>query len=473
MIAGPATAPAPAAERATPRAAERPPSAAAAPRPRGAGSTLAVLAALGVTAVPTGVVTAVALAAGGALRLGRRALGRGGTAVPRGRVLVTGARMTKALALARAFHGAGYEVVLVDTDRYALAPHRFSRAAAGFATVPDPRADPAGYTDALVALAERAGVTAFVPVPSPASAVLDAAAGERMGDGVAVVHPTEAETRVLDDKFAFCRHAADLGLPAPEVHRVTSEADVLGFDFADSGKRFVLKSIVYDPVARLEMLRLPCADMDARVRGLPISEERPWVLQELVEGEEFCTHGTARDGRLTLFCCSRSSPFQVNYEHVEHPVIERWSREYVERSGVTGQVSFDFIEAADGRVLPIECNPRTHSAIAAFERGVADAYLGEVAATGCATPDPGARPAHWIAHELGRLARARDLASVARVLRTIARGRDAVFRWSDPLPFFALHHVFVPWLLVKSLVRGRRWLRIDFNIGKLVEAGGD
>ena len=87
------------------------------------------------------------------------------------------------------------------------------------------------------------------------------------------------------------------------------------------------------------------------------------------------------------------------------------------------------------------------------------------------TPLPGARPTSWLYHELWRML-SRPAQAPAR-LRVLLRGRDAVFDWSDPLPFLLLHHLHIPWLLVRNLVRGREWVRIDFNIGKLVEPAGD
>ena len=36
-----------------------------------------------------------------------------------------------------------------------------------------------------------------------------------------------------------------------------------------------------------------------------------------------------------------------------------------------------------------------------------------------------------------------------------------------------VHHAQIPWLLLENLLRGRSWIRIDFNIGKLVEPAGD
>jgi hypothetical protein len=58
-------------------------------------------------------------------------------------------------------------------------------------------------------------------------------------------------------------------------------------------------------------------------------------------------------------------------------------------------------------------------------------------------------------------------------LRTIRSGRDAIFDWTDPLPFLMVHHLQVPALLLRSIRNGSDWLRIDFNIGKLVEPAGD
>ena len=51
--------------------------------------------------------------------------------------------------------------------------------------------------------------------------------------------------------------------------------------------------------------------------------------------------------------------------------------------------------------------------------------------------------------------------------------KDAIFDWADPLPFLMVHHLQIPWLLAGNLLRRKDWIRIDFNIGKLVEPDGD
>ena len=41
------------------------------------------------------------------------------------------------------------------------------------------------------------------------------------------------------------------------------------------------------------------------------------------------------------------------------------------------------------------------------------------------------------------------------------------------LPFLALHYLHVPTLLMRNLIRGNKWAKIDLCIGKMTEENGD
>jgi hypothetical protein len=440
----------------------------------------------------------VNLALAGAATLRRTPSGAGvrpAAPAQRRTVLVTGGKMTKALVLARAFHAAGHRVLLAEQARYRLTAHRTSRAVDAFHVLPTPGSD--GYEQAVLDLVRAEGVDTFVPVSSPASSLPEAEVGELLrAAGVEVVHLDAARLRAVDDKHAFAAAAAAAGLPVPDTHRITDPQQVLDLDFdALPGAAYVLKSIAYDPVRRLDLTPLPRptrAETEAFLAGLPISEERPWILQELLEGTEWCTHGTVRDGRLAVHIACRSSAWQLVYEHEEHPGIRAWVEQWVRDvlgPGATGQVSLDFIEGPDGVVRAIECNPRTHSAITLLEGhpGLAAAYLGGdpdggldggpdggpdgASRTEPVEPEVGGAPTYWTHHELWQgLTHPRTLPGRLRLLR---RGRDAVLTPADPLPFLALHHLHVPSLVLANLRAGRPWQKVDLNIGKLVEPGGD
>ncbi len=386
-------------------------------------------------------------------------------------ILISGGKMTKALQLARCFHGAGHRVVLVEQKKYRFTGHRFSRAVDRFLVVPRPQAP--DYVEALLEIVRTEGVDVYVPVCSPIASWYDALAGKALAPQCEVMHGDPDMVARLDDKHAFASLAASVGLAVPDTHRVTSPDQVADL-VASNGKRFILKSIAYDPIHRLDLTTLPLATRQETVAfaaSKPISADNPWIVQEFIEGQEYCTHSTVRDGQVQVHCCCRSSPFQINYEAVDHPGIETWVRTFVQALGLTGQVSFDFMQARGGQLFAIECNPRTHSAITTLYNhpGVATAYLKNGVAT--VRPLPSSRPTYWIYHEAWRLL-TRPGAAPSR-LRTILGGKDAIFDWSDPLPFLLVHHVQIPWLLLQNLWRGRDWIRIDFNIGKLVEPAGD
>ncbi|GAA3232815.1 hypothetical protein GCM10017691_27810 [Pseudonocardia petroleophila] len=387
-------------------------------------------------------------------------------------ILVSGGKMTKALQLARTFHRAGHRVVLVESSRYRLTGHRFSRDVDRFRIVPPPQSP--GYAAALLRIVKEEQVDVYVPVCSPVASRHDADAKEVLAGHCEVVHLDPDTLRTVDDKDGFARLAASLGLDVPDTHRITDAGQVAAFDFAAApGDTYVLKSIAYDPVHRLDLTPLPrptAAETAAFAASKPISEANPWILQEFVRGEEFCTHSTVRDGRQRVYGCCASSAFQLNYAMVDEPAVAEWVRRFVAPLG-TGQVSLDLIRTDDGRVYGIECNPRTHSAITMFDGhpGLADAYLTD--GTEQIEPLPSSRPTYWLYHELWRMLS--RPASAPERLRVIARGRDAIFDWSDPLPFLMVHHLQIPWLLVGNLVRLKDWIRIDFNIGKLVEPAGD
>ncbi len=393
-------------------------------------------------------------------------------------VLINGGKMTKALQLARSFDAAGHRVVLAESEAYWVTGHRYSRAVDRFATLPESGSD--GYADALAELVADEGINVFIPVSSPVGSLHDSAAMAHLPASCETIHADPDTITLLDDKHKFAETAAKLGLRVPKSVLITDPAQIAAFDFSTADRPYILKSIAYDPVRRLDLTQLPLAspaETAAYAKSLPIRPDNPWVMQEFIAGTEYCTHGTFRDGRLTVHACCMSSPFQVNYAHFDRPDILEWVTQFGAGLALTGQASFDFIEADDdGAIYAIECNPRTHSAITMFYNhpDLAAAYLGERAEGDPIEPLPSSRPTYWLAHEIWRIVRGMPSFEHAKArLRVILHGKDAVFDWRDPLPFLALHHWHVPALLLRTLRDGRDWLRIDFNIGKLVQTGGD
>ncbi len=388
-------------------------------------------------------------------------------------VLLNGGKMTKCLQLARLFKANGDRVIVAETPSYKYCGARFTNALDKFHQLADISGRGEKFKKNLVDIAQGENVQLYIPVSSPKSALYEAQAKLHFPKSTTVFQVDEEIIRILDDKHKFVELAASYGLSVPESHRIESMEQLLGHDFTP-GRSFILKKLDYDPVYRLDLRQLPYDGWERWAKSLPISSDEPWVLQEFITGREVCTHTTTQNGQMNLYICCDSSPFQVNYKMLDLPEVKIWVTRFIEKINVTGQLSFDFIIAADGRVIPIECNPRTHSAITLMynQPESATAYYKDAPAT-TYEPNATAKPTYWIYHELYRLVTARSWNRIKLITSRILHGKEAVFAWNDPWPFFFQNHVGIPYQLWQAFKTNTDWTRIDFNIGKLVIPGGD
>ncbi len=389
-------------------------------------------------------------------------------------ILLTGGKMTKCLQLARMFHALGDRVIIAETELYKYSGSRFSNAVDRFILVPEIDGSGKDYRDALQAIVTHEKVDCYIPVASPRSALVDAIAKPALSVKTEVFHFDEEIVRKLDDKHQFTNLCRSFGLSAPESHYIVSRDSILSMAFAP-GKKYILKKIEYDPVYRLDLRAIPHPGWEDRVKALPISGSDPWVLQEYIEGREVCTHTTAVAGQVRLYVCSDSSPFQVNYSSLDLPDVRRWVDQFVKKLNATGQISFDFIIEKGGRIVPIECNPRTHSAVTLFhgQSSAARAYSTSEKQDFTYIPDEGSRHTYWIYHELYRMLASRSLRRLWFYMKRIYTGKESVLDMKDPWPFWFNNHISIPYQLLKASANGKKWKRIDFNIGKVVTAGGD
>ncbi|WP_194852405.1 ATP-grasp domain-containing protein [Nonlabens antarcticus] len=393
---------------------------------------------------------------------------------PSGRtVLLTGGKMTKCLQLARMFYANGDRVIVAETKAYKYCGTRFSNAVDKFIIIPDIEGNGAAFCQALVDIARSEKVDLFVPVSSPKSALFEAMAKHDFPYHTKVFQFDANIIKKLDDKHQFIKQAAAFGLSVPESYVIDSKETLLSHQFTE-GKKYILKKIDYDPVYRLDLRTLPHSGWKERVTGLPISPEDPWVLQEFIEGREVCTHTTTQNGAINLYICCDSSPFQVNYRMLDLPNVKMWVTSFVSQLNATGQISFDFIIKNDGTVMPIECNPRTHSAITLFhdQLSAAAAYY-TVEKQEEFLPDAAAGHTYWHYHEMHRILKSTSFKEFSYLWQRICSGKEAVFKGSDPWPFFLNNHISIPYQLVSNMRSGNTWTGIDFNIGKLITPGGD
>ncbi|KAK1978834.1 hypothetical protein LZ30DRAFT_598225 [Colletotrichum cereale] len=449
-------------------------------------------------------------------------------------ILVTGVGMTKGLVLARLFHQAGHRVVGADFSPYACGSR--SRALSAYHVLQRPgRGSSDPYLDSVLRIVSREKVDLWISCSGVGSAVEDGIVKEVLEARTScrAVQFDVARTRILHEKDSFMDHTRETGLHVPESYLVTSRNEMIaalegaaGLSY-DSDReaakpqkerkpRFIAKSVGVNDRGRGDMTLLPLPmekqtyDYIYHLEWLGLSDKEPWLLQEFIDGHEFCMHSLVVRGEVRAFVACPSAELLMHY--VALPPDSSLSRAMLEFTrkqaasfgeGFTGHLSFDFMvsdkDVAMAKVsepeqlvlYPIECNPRAHTAIALFgdTPDLVRQYLAVLhddespdgSGVEVTTPRKPVRY-YWIGHDLLTLFMLPTLRLLLFQMSLAAYGRsvwalaehalvwkDGTFELWDPLPAWWLYHVYWPMVFWDCIVNRRSWSRINVSTTKMFE----
>lgn len=278
------------------------------------------------------------------------------------RVLITGGRAPCALDLARGFAARGAEVYTAESLEYPLCAA--SRAVKRNFRVPAPAQDPAGYAAALREIVRGEGIRLLLPTCEEIFYI--SAYQGSFGPDCRVLAPSLESLRELHSKWAFIALCARLGFAVPETFRLGEggEAKIAGEapPLRSGEPAYLLKPEFSRFSARLSRHgTLDEARAQVRRAG------GAWVAQRYAGSEMVCTYAVAHEGRLLAHAAYRApqtaSGASVCFRSDADPQAREWVSLFVQRTGFSGQIAFDFIRTQNGMLLPIECNPRATSGV--------------------------------------------------------------------------------------------------------------
>ena len=442
------------------------------------------------------------------------------------RVLVTGVGMAKGLFLARCLHIGGCAVIVADIEKHGVPVcGKFSEAVEKFYTlrVTSEKTSIDSYTKQFLQIIKNEKIDLWISCSGVATAMEDAELMQKIESETSckTFQFNEEVTFKLDNKYEFMKTTASLGLPVPRWGSLTTPEDAE--QIVKVTRTQVLSSQQPDFI-------LKNVSMDDRTRGaLPLlSADRPkqmtqvldsldyngasWIMQQFIPGkEEYCTQALIVNGHVRAFLACPSASVLMHYEtlDVTSPLFQamlRFTQTYAtgmfsKYGQFSGHLSFDFLAldepTVDGMkktLLPIECNPRCHTAVVHFrgmEKELTSAYLSLLPVkqqqdTALRVPDlivGNERPNfgyYWIAHDLIVL----FILPLVQVILSYATLRNAVnhhfefwkhallwkdptFEWWDPLPWFVLNHVYWPGHLLMASLLNVHWSQINVSTGKM------
>jgi predicted ATP-grasp superfamily ATP-dependent carboligase len=271
------------------------------------------------------------------------------------RVLVTSARMPFALALIRKLAEEGHEVYA--SDAYAFAPGSHSR----FVTEHFVTAAPRDATEAFIADVARIANEQAIEliVPSFEEAFYLSTRHDLLAGDARLFFAPFATLAPLHDKASFERLAVRMGLPMAKTVLATSDAELR--EGLERFPRYFARAAFSRGGVTLLTNAGPLAGKVA-VGDCHPTPANPWLVQEFVEGETFCTYSTVHEGRVTAHC-AYAIPLQwehstgIQFTSLDGAETLELVRKIAGATAYTGQISFDFIASPDGAVL-VECNPR-------------------------------------------------------------------------------------------------------------------
>jgi len=142
-------------------------------------------------------------------------------------IVITGAKMYKSTLFVKWLGKAGYDIVLVETEKFWCSGSRFSKYVTKFCTISDALTKPEQYVKDLVKICKDNNAKIFIPVCAPATEKLDSIVGQKVESfGVQVLHAPISIFDKLNNKQQFGDYMTEIGLAVPEAFLVESDLGV-------------------------------------------------------------------------------------------------------------------------------------------------------------------------------------------------------------------------------------------------------
>lgn len=280
--------------------------------------------------------------------------------MPAQNILLTAARSPVTLEIARLLHSAGHRIFVADTTT--LNTSRFSNSVEKTFLIPSPRFHPQEFLNTLVKIAKDEKISLVIPVYEE---ILLLAKGKNLFPKECKIFCSSFDLLLeLHNKWLFQKKLQQLGIDTPKTFLVKEQKDLDQLDFASP---YALKAC-YSRAS----LSLKKVSQKSEAESILIESHNPWIAQEWLEGEKFCTYSICQEGQMRAH-----ATYPVKYaidgnsclifESVHHQEILTWIENFIGKIGFTGQIAFDFIQLPNKKIYAIECNPRATSGVHLFK----------------------------------------------------------------------------------------------------------
>ncbi len=362
------------------------------------------------------------------------------------KILLTFARSFLALHLARELKSSGHMIYTADSMGYHVS--FFSNAVTKNFRVPSPRYHQDEYIQALIEIVKKEKIDLIIPIYEEISYL--SKVRHLFPSSCELFFPEFENYDELHNKWKFqCKlEALDFDVLDKKLIRSGEEAKQFSFD-----KPFALKACYSRASQKVRKI-----GVNESLPHLDFQEHNPWIAQEWLEGERFCSYSICHQGNVhanvvypVTYAIDGNSC--ITFESVDHPPIFEWIASFVKKTRFTGQIAFDFIISKANKIYAIECNPRATSGILLL--GKDDGLDLALFKNNKQTIHPKENTRRQIA--FGMLLYGWKSSSIpnnrlSRYLYDLMRTKDVVFSAKDLKPF-----LFEPFIFANILLQSRKY----------------
>lgn len=274
-------------------------------------------------------------------------------------VLILGGRAPVALDHARRFHHQGWNVRIADSIPCRLSG--WSGAVTETLKIASPRYAPSVFAADVSSAIRKHSIDLVVPTCEEAFYL--SRYRSSLPTDVRILVDNFDKLRLLHSKWHFLELARGCGANVPDSCCVASLAEAR--EWAGESP-LVLKPEFsrFGVHVRLYPEGMPTQAPELASMGT-------WVAQHFHSGTEFCSYSIADQGQLLGHVVYRPSyrlrmSSSYYFDPYQSEQIRYFIAAFVQKINFTGQISFDWIEAADGTMTVLECNPRAISGLHLF-----------------------------------------------------------------------------------------------------------
>ncbi len=350
-------------------------------------------------------------------------------------ILFTGGRSPYTLDLIRLFSKAGYKVYIAESFKDNMAGA--SKFTEENIFVPSPATETDKYINSLIEIIKKNNIKVLIPT---CEEVYYISRNKEKLDKYCFVFTSSLDVlTTLHSKFKFMELLKELNILHPKSLLIDS-LEELNKQLANRDT-FVLKP----EFSRFASYVIINDKSPEKINSLKISKENTWVLQDYLKGNAYCSYSVVQNGKVlahsiypSIYCAGQGAT--VHFESVNIPEIDEIVAKVSQRLNYTGHIAFDFFRSEeDGKVYPIECNPRATSGIYLFSEkdNLPLAFIPDKKLNNIIRATNQTQKMIFLAMILYCMPKLRSFKEARTFFKKLFASKDVIFKLSDIWPFIA------------------------------------